>query len=125
MSLLAEVCATLDRRDVPHAVIGAAALAVHGVPRATHDLDLVAIGVACLVPSTWQGLRSEGHAMAIRPGDENDPLEDALAEPLAGALYGITQARRPVSAGAATSGCHVPRGAQEGHAPSRCVGRAP
>jgi len=51
------VCAALDQREVPHAVIGAAALAIHGVPRATSDLDRLAIGAPCLAPATWEGLR--------------------------------------------------------------------
>jgi hypothetical protein len=36
-ALLAE----LERRDVPYAVAGALALAIHGVPRATTDIDLL------------------------------------------------------------------------------------
>jgi hypothetical protein len=36
-ALLAE----LERRDVPYAVTGALALAIHGVPRATTDIDLL------------------------------------------------------------------------------------
>ena len=36
-ALLAE----LERRDVPYAVAGALALAIHGVPRATADIDLL------------------------------------------------------------------------------------
>jgi hypothetical protein len=35
----------LQRRGIPFAVIGAAALAVHGVSRATRDLDLSAISL--------------------------------------------------------------------------------
>lgn len=37
MALLAE----LERHDVPYAVAGAIALAIHGVPRATTDIDLL------------------------------------------------------------------------------------
>ncbi len=33
--------AALERRDVPYAVAGAVALAIHGVPRATTDIDLL------------------------------------------------------------------------------------
>jgi hypothetical protein len=37
MALLTE----LDRHGVPYAVVGALALAIHGVPRATTDIDLL------------------------------------------------------------------------------------
>ena len=37
MALLTE----LERHGVPYAVVGALALAIHGVPRATTDIDLL------------------------------------------------------------------------------------
>jgi hypothetical protein len=49
MSLLAEVLRVLERERVPHALIGAAALAIHGVSRSTADL-------------LWSRLRGEGRA---------------------------------------------------------------
>lgn len=39
MTLLREVIEILEGEEIAHAVIGAAALAVHGVSRATGDLD--------------------------------------------------------------------------------------
>jgi hypothetical protein len=41
MSLLAEVLQLLERERVPHALIGAAAMAVRGVSRSTADVDLL------------------------------------------------------------------------------------
>jgi hypothetical protein len=74
LSLLAEVIGVLVDRGIPHAVIGAAALAAHGVSRATADLDLLAIDVACLDDTVWQPLRRSGASVEVRRGDATDPL---------------------------------------------------
>jgi hypothetical protein len=42
MSLLRDVAEALGGEGAPHALIGAAALAVHGVPRSTADCVLAA-----------------------------------------------------------------------------------
>lgn len=77
MTLLAQVSGLLARRGIHHAVIGAA-LAVHGVARATVDLDLLATDPACLDEQAWEDLRSTGAAVEIRRGDEVDPLAGAV-----------------------------------------------
>jgi hypothetical protein len=41
-------------------VIGAAALAVHGVSRATGDLDLLTVDLPCLEDDLWDPLRRSG-----------------------------------------------------------------
>lgn len=74
MSLLERVHATLDQRKIPHAAIGAVALAVHGVARSTLDVDLLVRTVACLDRATWAGLASEGVSVDVRRGDAEDPL---------------------------------------------------
>lgn len=74
MTLLADVTGILDRSGVGHAVIGAAALAVHGVARATADLDLLAIDDGCLESSFWRELTARGIEVEIRRGDSEDPL---------------------------------------------------
>lgn len=74
MSLLADVTGILSRAEVGHAVIGAVALAVHGVSRATADLDLLAIDDRCLDSSFWRDLASRGIEVEIRRGDSDDPL---------------------------------------------------
>jgi hypothetical protein len=74
LSLLARVSALLERRGTEHAVIGAAALAAHGVPRATADLDLLVVEPTCLDDSTWGELRGSDVQVEIRRGDASDPL---------------------------------------------------
>jgi predicted nucleotidyltransferase len=74
LTLLAQVSGLLVGRGIHHAVIGAAALAAHGVARATVDLDLLATDPACLDEQAWEDLRSIGVAVEIRRGDEVDPL---------------------------------------------------
>jgi hypothetical protein len=74
LKLLQRVSALLARHRIDHAVIGAAALAAHGVARATVDLDLLAIDPACLEARIWEELRSTGVHVEIRHGDEQDPL---------------------------------------------------
>ena len=41
MSLLGEVVGLLDAQRIPHALIGAAGMALHGMSRATADVDLI------------------------------------------------------------------------------------
>lgn len=76
MSLLATVVALLEDAGIPHALIGATALATHGVARATMDLDLLAVGGAALAEPLWESLRAEGDDVDvdIRLGDDDDPL---------------------------------------------------
>jgi hypothetical protein len=74
VKLLERVSALLAQRASAHAVIGAAALAAHGVARATADLDLLALDLACLDPSAWRELRGAGASVEIRRGDDADPL---------------------------------------------------
>ena len=40
MSVLSDVVAVLEQEDIAHALIRAAAMALHGVSRATADVDL-------------------------------------------------------------------------------------
>lgn len=74
MSLLARVSRLLARADVDHAVIGAAALAAHGVARATADFDLLAVDIRCLDEAVWADLRASGASVRVSLGDETDPL---------------------------------------------------
>lgn len=68
------VSATLDRQGVPVVVIGAIALAVHGYPRSTEDLDLaIAVRPPSLAKLTNE-LRREGWSVEVRPPDAQDPL---------------------------------------------------
>jgi hypothetical protein len=74
VTLLAEVCAALERAGTPHALIGAAALAAHGVTRATADLDLLTTDVRCLDRALWAALDARRAGVDIRRGDAADPL---------------------------------------------------
>jgi len=74
LTLLADVTGILEGGGVRHAVIGAAALAVRGVARATADLDLLAIDDRCLDSSFWRELTASGIEVEIRRGDSADPL---------------------------------------------------
>jgi hypothetical protein len=74
VKLLERVSTLLARHRIEHALIGAAALAAHGVARATLDLDLLAIDPACLEARIWEEVRSTGAQVEIRRGDDSDPL---------------------------------------------------
>jgi hypothetical protein len=74
LTLLARVAAHLAERGSDFAVIGAAALAVHGVARSTLDLDLLAADRACLEPGYWDALRDAGSTVEVYRGDDADPL---------------------------------------------------
>jgi predicted nucleotidyltransferase len=68
------VTALLRERDIPFAVIGAAALAVHGVTRSTRDLDLLTLAQDCLTDSFWRPLGASDIEATIQRGDADDPL---------------------------------------------------
>jgi hypothetical protein len=74
VSLLARVREVLKARGIPHVMVGASALTIHGVNRSTIDLDLFTIDRACLDPRMWEGVAAEGIAVEVRKGDPDDPL---------------------------------------------------
>jgi hypothetical protein len=74
VKLLAEVSLLLRQREVPHAVIGAAALAVLGVARSTQDLDLLTTDRRVLVGSFWDPLARGGAKVEVHVGDIQDPI---------------------------------------------------
>ena len=73
-TLLPEVVELLERSGSPHAVVGAAALAVLGVTRSTADLDLLTTDRAVLRRDYWSSIESSGAVVEIRVGDISDPL---------------------------------------------------
>jgi hypothetical protein len=78
------VAAVLGARDIPFCVIGAAAMAVHGAPRSTGDIDLLVVVPEALDEATWAPLRREGIAVTSHRGDATDPLRGVVrvgAEP--------------------------------------------
>lgn len=74
MTLLARVAAVLESLQVPYSLIGAAALAIYGIPRSTSDHDLFVTDAACLDRRIWDGLASEGVHVEVHRGDFQDPL---------------------------------------------------
>jgi hypothetical protein len=64
----------LRARSIPFALIGAAAMAVHGVSRSTRDLDLFTLVRECLESSTWAPLARAGIEARLCLGDTDDPL---------------------------------------------------
>ncbi|MCC6764632.1 MAG: nucleotidyltransferase [Deltaproteobacteria bacterium] len=71
---LADVSALLERQGIRHAIIGATALAVHGVTRSSEDVDFLVTDRRCLEPAPWQALVADGVDVDIRRGDADDPL---------------------------------------------------
>jgi len=74
VSLLDRVTAVLDGPGVRYAVIGAAAMAAHGVARSTHDIDLLTLANQCLDPALWAPLADAGVGVFVTRGDAADPL---------------------------------------------------
>ena len=68
----------LRARDIPFCVIGAAAMAVHGVARSTQDVDLLVVSPETLDPATWEPLRRDGISVIPHPGDVTDPLRGVV-----------------------------------------------
>lgn len=73
-ALLHDVLALLARRGSPAALIGAIALAAHGIARATLDLDLLALDPGLLSPEPWRDLSKAGVTVEVHRGDAEDPL---------------------------------------------------
>jgi predicted nucleotidyltransferase len=73
LSLLRDVAAVLRTRDIAFAIVGAGAMAVHGVTRGTRDLDILTLASESLESRTWTALPTpiEAH---IQHGDDQDPL---------------------------------------------------
>jgi hypothetical protein len=74
LGLLARVSAELAARSIPHALVGAAAMAVHGISRSTFDADLFTTDRAVLDQALWSALAAEATAVDLRVGDADDPL---------------------------------------------------
>lgn len=73
-ALLHEVLDALRRRGTPTALVGAVALAAHGIVRATLDYDLLVLDRGVLEAVAWTDLADGGAVVEIRTGDSEDPL---------------------------------------------------
>jgi hypothetical protein len=74
VTLIDRIGAHLERHAVPHALIGAAALAAAGIARSTFDIDLLTTDDRVLRIDLWEPLPAEGVAIDVRRGDDDDPL---------------------------------------------------
>lgn len=74
MTLLERVASHLATEGVPHAVIGAAALAAAGISRSTFDVDLLTTDRRILDAAFWRPLRAADLSIEVRRGDLDDPL---------------------------------------------------
>jgi hypothetical protein len=84
-SLVARVVAVLDRCRADYALIGAGALAVHGVARSTFDLDLLTTNPAVLDSALWAELAADGSIQVdVRRGHADDPLAGVVRVQAAG-----------------------------------------
>ena len=72
MKLLRRLVAYLDERSIASALIGGAALAAHGIARATLDFDLLVIDHGVLASPFWKAFPDA--TVEVRPGDPDDPL---------------------------------------------------
>src|SRR5262245_55696137 len=88
MTLGRRVARRLDTEAIPHALIGAAALAAAGVARSTFDIDMLTTDPRVLDPAIWQSLRDDNVTIDVRRGDIDDPL--------AGVVRFSTPDERPV-----------------------------
>jgi len=78
MTLIYQTVTVLQRMGIAHALIGAVALTIHGVNRATHDVDLLVVDLSCLRLDFWTDLEDRGISVEVRKGDPMDPLAGVL-----------------------------------------------
>jgi hypothetical protein len=76
--LLADVVGVLEGERIPHALIGAAALAVHGVSRSTADVDLLTVDARVLDGGLWSEFTSREVGLRLLKGDFDDPLAGSV-----------------------------------------------
>lgn len=65
--------------ETPHALIGAVALAVHGAPRYSADLDLMTLETDVLREVFWE--EAEVQPLELRRGDWDDPIAGLVVFP--------------------------------------------
>jgi hypothetical protein len=73
VNLFGRVRLLFSEQQVAHALIGAAALAVHGLSRATLDQDLLVVDQRVLATTFWDAIGADA-GVDIRVGDADDPL---------------------------------------------------
>jgi hypothetical protein len=113
LSLLGRVAAVLRQARIPHALIGASALAAHGVARSSTDQDLFALDPRGLDAALWADLRGTGVRVEIRHGDLDDPLAgvvrfEADGEHPVDLVIGKSGWQLPILEGAERRGGEIP-----------------
>jgi nucleotidyltransferase DUF2204 len=93
VSLLGEVVCVLEKARIPHALIGAAALALHAVSRSTADIDLLTVDARTLDADLWAELGGRSDSMRVLRGDAEDPLEGSVRLMHAGEIVDIVVGR--------------------------------
>ena len=66
--------AALLRADARFLVVGAHAMAAHGVGRSTRDVDLLTLSTVGLDEAWWTPLSEAGVRVSVARGDADDPL---------------------------------------------------
>ena len=79
LELAIEVVGALEAHGARAAVIGAVALAVHGYPRATEDLDLATAVDLPTLRLVSAALRTKGYSVRLGEPDAEDPLGGVLS----------------------------------------------
>ena len=74
LRLVQRVAATLTEAGARFALIGAAAMAVHGVARSTRDVDLLTLLDISLDDASWTPLTEAGVNVSVTRGNADDPL---------------------------------------------------
>ena len=116
LDLLAAVSADLTSRTIPHALIGAVALAAHGIVRASLDSDILIVMAGAPPTEMWECVRREGADITTRIGDPDDPFRAVVritkrGSPPVDVLVGKFSWQREVIARArriSYSGCELP-----------------
>ena len=94
MTLAQRVVAYLEERQVASALIGAMALAVHGIARATYDSDLLLTDRRVLTQEFWRHWTGSPRP-EIRTGDLDDPLAGVVSIRESGAVVDLVVGREP------------------------------
>lgn len=76
-TLAADVVAALERLGIPFMLVGAAALAVRGVTRGSHDIDFMTTDSIALTQE-WELEIPEPMSFELFRGDYDDPLQGTV-----------------------------------------------
>jgi Nucleotidyl transferase of unknown function (DUF2204) len=88
MTLAGRIVEQLRIQGVPCAVIGGVAMAVHGIARATIDLDIFVVSPTVLDESRWRDLGADV-VVHVSKGDASDPLAGVVRLLSGGAIVDI------------------------------------